>query len=450
MSPDHVSRGARPRLVDVARVWVGPSLASPPPAEASSQDFGIRHEDTAAFRARVAAECLDCLGMLRSYREPVAGETWLIPAASERRLLAQAQAVLVLGPAAMAQAQSLALDPDVPDPDRVFAALFVVGSTAGREYLEQGLPIFQAAVERDRAEAAAAVEALCICPSVELPHVMLPTLQHASPAVRAAAVRVLGYRGELTSDQWCRAIGDSDQRVVMSALGAALHETDRGRANQTLQPLYTSDQEMLVRAALRAGLSLGLPAALEAARQIATTAPAWADSLYLVALHGHSSDQPLIERSLALHFPAAARALGRAGWLALGPRLITSFAATPSAAVLAPEVMRALSCIVALPDPPPTDPNSLAHGWAQVSRELNPALRHRDGKPLTLIDLAAQLRTGSLNRPQRQELYFELQLLTQGQLPRFNAFDFVGQQFDALDRLDAWLAQQGASAPHLH
>jgi hypothetical protein len=426
--------------------------AGPPHAEHAAQaarhaagdvrDFGIRHEGTQAFRLRAATECIDTLGMLRSYREPLAGEAWRIPAASEHRLLAQARAVLVLGAPAVEHAQRLAIDPDVPDADRVFAALFVSGCTAGTTLLAPCIPLLRTALQRDRAEAAAAVEALCLCPSVELPNLLLPLARDPLPSVRAAAVRVLSYRGELPTADWCEALRDPDPRVGLAALGGALHGLERGQAEHALKPLYETSNEMMLRAALRAGMALGLGSAQQAARAVAASTPSRADALYLVALHGDPADRALIDRAITADLPAAARAAARAGWLDLGTRLLATYGA-------APDVVHAVSSIAALPADLPPDAQALARAWVDATRELDPSRRHRQGRALGMTELARQLRLGNEQRPQRQELYFELQVLARGQLPRFNAFDFVGNQLDALDRLDAALDRARAPASGL-
>ncbi|MET0210195.1 MAG: hypothetical protein ABW220_14220, partial [Burkholderiaceae bacterium] len=70
----------------------------------------VRGAGTLLFRQRVVEECLDTIAVLRSYREPQVEETWRTPSASERRLLAQANVILGMGPAALTQILRLALD----------------------------------------------------------------------------------------------------------------------------------------------------------------------------------------------------------------------------------------------------------------------------------------------------------------------------------------------------
>lgn len=446
MIQDRFPPAARPRLFNVQRDWVGPSFdariegkeAAATPAAPS--DFGISHENTDAFRLRAARECLDLLGTLRTHREPQAGETWQAPIAAERRLVAQLQAVLVLGPPALDQAERLALDHDVPDGDRVFAGLLALASTAGVDHVQRCVPLFEAAAQRDRTEAAAAVEALCLSPSPAVADVLEPLLKHVNVAVRAAAVRVLSYRGELGTEPWCQAVADPDPRVALPALGGALQHIDRDAAEVVLKPLYTHESETLARAALRSGMALALPSASQAARTLAALAPAWADALYLVALLGQPQDQRLLEDAMPQHLDVAARACARSGWLPLGSRLIATLAGQPADTHAATDVAVALSTLAACTMEPAAGPEAWARAWIDATRSLDDGLRHRHGRPLGLREMADELRTSLLSRPRRQELYFEMQVLAQGRLPRFNAFDFIGRQHDELDRLDAVLS----------
>ena len=428
------------------RDWVGASFDARAKRNQAAPDavvppaFGIVHENTDAFRRRAACECLDLLGTLRTHREPQAGEAWRVPTASERRLVAQLQAVLVLGPPALEQAQCLALDPDVPDGDHVFASLLALTSTTGTDYVQRCIPLFAAAVQRDRTEATAAVEALCLSPSQAVADALAPLLKHVNVAVRAAAVRVLSYRGELATSPWCEAVSDADPRVVLPALGGALQRVDRSMAEAVLKPLYIHDSEALARAALRAGMALALPSALQAARALAATTPAWADALYLVALLGQPQDQRMLEAAMSQHLSVAAHACARAGWLPLGSRLIAILAGQPADTRAATDVAFALSTLASCTLDPTSAPEAWARIWIDATRVLDLGLRHRHGRPLGLREMANELRTSLLSRPQRQELYFEMQVLAQGRLPRFNAFDFIGRQHDDLDRLDAFLA----------
>ncbi len=156
-----------PHCVDADAVFVGA------PAEVPAAGRGWRASwsdwpadgGTAAFRRRAVAECFDTLAVLRGYREPLAGETWLLPAASNSGSLAQAGTpYYTAGAPALDQVAGLALDADLPDPGRVFAGVFLLGCVAGPGWLPVLRRIFVGAVQRHPEEAAAAVEAACLAP----------------------------------------------------------------------------------------------------------------------------------------------------------------------------------------------------------------------------------------------------------------------------------------------
>ena len=152
---------------------------------------------TLAFRKRAVRECLDTVAVLRAYREPLPDEVWTVPLASERRMLAQVNAILALGQPALRQVVDLAIDADLPDPGRVFAALLTLGCVAGPAWQQPMLSVFVAAVQRNAAEGAAAVEALSLAPNVEVLQGLVTMMSDDRPPVRAAVVRVLSYRATL-------------------------------------------------------------------------------------------------------------------------------------------------------------------------------------------------------------------------------------------------------------
>jgi hypothetical protein len=436
-----VKHAARPTpwLVDVARAWVGPPRGAATALSGSQPSLGVNHEGTAAFRRRAVGECLDTIGMLRSYREPGEGEFWRLPAGAERRMLAQVDAVLALGPSALEQAEAMALDPDVPDADHVFAALFVLGCTVGMD-VARGLPIFTAALQRDAGEAAAAVEAWCLCPSQAISEVLGPLLRHPQAKLREAAVKVLGYRGELGTEAWCQAVADPEPSVAMAALAYQPGEPDHGRCERALLPLLATERETLLRSVLRAGLCLGLPRILQAARDLSARQPDRADALCLLAQCGLQEDLAGVERAFGTHLPAAMQACALAGWCPLGGRLLAVYKAHAGDARLGAQVRATLSTILGLPDDAPADLMGLGHAWGSRLNGLDTSRRYRHGLVWNAATLTAQLRESRLTRPQRQALYQELQMLTRGRVARFSAFDFIGVQHDALERIALGLA----------
>ena len=443
-----------PGCLDGAACDVGPPAATMQPVGAWQRVFvetTQRHLDTAAFRRRATAECLDTLATLRAFREPLPNETWETPYASECRALAQVNALVGLGPASLQQVAEQALDPDLPDPGRVYAALLTLGCVSETRWLTPLRELFVASVLRGPTEAAAAVEALALAAQPTIAAVLRPLLAHQQPGLRAAALRVLSFRRELAIDDWLRALTDADPQVVVTAAGAPLAGYDPRRCEHALAPLLDGDDEARVRAALHAGLGIRLRAAYVAAKQRAQQRPPWAESLVSVAAFGFPNDAGLVRAALeAGHVASACRAAGLLGDPTLVPDLIAcahragesgdpqAAAATVAAAAGALQAISGLDVAALSPS------EAWARRWAAHAAAFEPGQRYRLGRPLTIAELLNGLAQPDATRARRQCTYLELMAATEGAVPRFDVHDFVAVQRRALRAITAWLAAPGA------
>ncbi|MDP9045799.1 MAG: hypothetical protein M3O01_13440, partial [Pseudomonadota bacterium] len=305
-------------------------FALPPPEEAPGLDAtssgweGLRSgRGTATFRTRAVRECLDTVAVLRAYREPLPGEVWSLPWASERRLLSQVNVILAFGRESLGQVVDLAIDPDLPDPGRVFAALFVLGCVAGPAWLQPTVRIFVTAVERCPAERAAAVEALSLTQNGEVLEQVTELLTHERANVRAAAVRVLSFRSGLRQSQWTRAIEDDDAAVAQAAVCAPVIDRDLEGCRRALEHLLHHRSEGVVRSALRAGLTLRLEVAHFRAREMSRKSPEWADALHFLAMFGLASDEDTLRTALTgAQWLSGVRAVALSGRGGLIPDLV--------------------------------------------------------------------------------------------------------------------------------
>ena len=434
-----------PRCLDVERFHVGePGVAVPPGrgwraawSEASPQG------GTAVFRRRVVQECVDTVAVLRTYREPLEGETWTTPGESEQRLLAQVNAIIGLGPTALDQVAELALDDDLPDPHRVFASLFILACAAGEHWLPAMRRIFVTAVMRHPQEAGAAVEAMGLAPHAGIDSGMVLLLDDPHARLRAAAVRVLAYRGTLTETAWVQAMRDEDVGVLAAALNAPLRGYDDRLCEQALMRALDSESELLVRLALRAGASLRLPRTRACAASLAARDPAWADAVHAFALHADLADSRRL--SAMLQGPGrahAARAAGVLGSATLVPALLSMLDDPECLPQELAHAQRALWLIAGLPA---GDANTMRQAWAARAGAFRDNLRYRVGQPFHPAVLVQLLKGPEGSRAVRQDWYAELAGATAWRIPRFSPYDFVGVQQGVLRRLDAWV---GESSPH--
>jgi hypothetical protein len=398
---------------------------------------------TAAYRELVVQECFDTAAILHNYRAPLEGESWLIPAESERRLLAQVNAIIALGRDSLEQVIAQSLDPDVPDPGHVFAALLVLGCVEGREWLISVRDIFVAAAVRDQAELAAAVEALCLSPHQELSTILVPLLDHERSRVRAGAVRVLAYHNELTESAWNNAMHDSSLTVVEAATSVPLRSYDRRICERALLPLFKRHKSpQLVRLALRAGVSLRLSSAYDYILQIIQETPLLADAAYYLAMFGQLTDARYIRDVLVgLHPQDGMRGAGVLGSIELVPDLINHLDRNdlnPEAGKYAKQVLADITGLAFDTTKTAVEARRL---WTQHSSKFEPHIRYRNGHPWSLGGLIQSLRTGPGSREFRQSLYHEMLSATESRVPHFSPYDFVGVQMESLHHIEHWLAE---------
>jgi hypothetical protein len=429
-----------PACLDAAAAYVGPprnAIAGRAAPLTVREPFSDA-DDTASFRHRVVRECFDTAAVLRVYREPLADEHWRTPAHSEQRLLAQINAIVALGPDALAQVTGLALDPDLDDPGRVFAALLVLGMTDDPAMHAQALRIFRSAVMRSAPEARAAVEALGLCPHPALNDALLQSTSDAQARLREASVRVLAFKSALPEHAWHAALHDRDPGVVTAALGAPLDGYDPGECETALHTFFDATKaEAAVRLALRAGLSIGSEAAHEfAAWFVRRDQPGWADTAYCLAMFGRFPDAPAFARLLThADLRCATRAVARFGFVELVPELLSaSFGNADDA-----NVRNALSFITGIAFDEPPDARAAASLWERQASNFRPRERYRGGRVLSLSLMHERLRDCAGPREERETLYLEMRAATRSRVPRFRVHDFVGMQERSLVRIGAWL-----------
>ncbi len=433
-----------PFCLNVDTWYVGPARDVKAPVAGRQSDWkkALDSGGTPGYRKQAVSECLDTVAVMRGYREPLPGETWLIPAASERRLLAQVNAIIALGRPALDQVTDMALDSDVPDPGRVFAALLVIGCVEGGHWLALARELFVAASLRNPAEAAAAAEAMSLAPNPDLNAVLTALLDDERPRVRTGAIRALAFRGSLHESRWTDAMRDRDVTVLTAALTAPLGGYDRSGCGHALQPLFAvSAAEPAVRYALRAGLSLGLNAARDCAVQIARRDPSWADAIRVLAMFGHVGDAQYVrEALLSSELQGGIDAAATLGTVRLVPDLLEVLHRDDLSLEMGMAANQALSAITGLPFASMKNAAQAARLWMEHSSEFDLHIRYREGRPLNLEVLLQSLRTGPATRTARQNIFLEMQAATESRVPRFNSYDFIGVQTESLRRIERWLA----------
>jgi hypothetical protein len=407
---------------------------------------------TLALRDQATIECLDTVSVLRVYRKPLAGETWWTPLKSERRLLAQVDALIGLGARALDKVDALAFDPDVPDPNRLFAAAFALSCASGPRWRKVVMSLLLRVAGRTQAEGMAVTEALCLSPNRELIEELRPLTDHANHAVRAAAVRALGYHGVLAEEAWHRALADPEIAVVEAAVTAFLHTYDKEACKRALQPLMETGDEKLMRVVLKAGLTLRSSAAYHCAVKLSERAPAWADCLRCVAMFGRKSDVARIQSLLETQDSAVALdAAGHLGYVDLIPALYGFIERGEKGSPAVLQASQAIWMTTGLSCNTIEQLETTRKNWQQIFTPYERDARYRLGKPLSEMLLAELLNGPVFSRVARQDLYRELLASTLYDAPRFSPYDFIGEQRNSLGnigrRLECTAQSQNALGP---
>jgi hypothetical protein len=169
------------------------------------------------FRRSRMRECFEEVAMIGSQRAPLLGDPWRSALILERRMLWALDAIVAMGPAAVADLEPLVLDSPVKDAARVFGITMVLGCLNGRDALAAAERVFLAFEQGDPASAAQFGDALKLVTHPLLPLTVRTWLGDGDALHRALAIDVLGYRGIATVDELARAAVDAPE-VAAAAL----------------------------------------------------------------------------------------------------------------------------------------------------------------------------------------------------------------------------------------
>jgi hypothetical protein len=448
----------------------GASGADSEPPPGFARDRLSAWSDSEFMRQR-ARECFEEIVMVGIQRLPIEGDNWRGIEVLERRLLANLDALVALGPAALAWVEPLVMDFPVRDPSRVWATTVLFGSIAGRDALAVAERVFEASVLAAPESTPAFASALKLVQHPNLGTSMRRLLFSPAPAQRALAVEVLAHHGLITSDELLRASDDVPEVAARALPFFAL--SGHSAVRTALDRAMMQDDDALREAAWTAmlyaqhpGVRYGLRAELNGPRA--------AVAAHLLAISALEADVAELESAVRQGpTPALLDALGWAGAPSSVELLLAVLqegdAALQKAAVaalsritgyrpleevlVAPEELEILDS----PDPPgePPDP-SLAQlvsdprdlpedgspdvvervsadpaiwlkFWAERKPEFNPGSRYRRGVPHSALAVWNELDAGPCSFAERCALSRELILASGGYVP-FDPGDFVARQ----------------------
>ncbi len=437
--------------------------------------------------------CFEEVTMIGVQRAPLLGDPWRTARILERRMLACIDAIVSMGPPAIAMIEALVLDAPLKDPSRVFGIAMTLGCLSGRDTLAMAERAFAAFEFEDPQHAAQLAAALKLVPHPYLPLSLRTFLSDPDPARRALAIDVLAYRGMATPEELGRA-GNDEPPVAAAALpwlALKRHQGVRAAIDAAIDgptvPLRIAARvAMVLSADYRAVSSLREALDAEAEDEAASAA----SLLGIVA--GPDDAKLLLERAAERPTRPSVAAVGWAGSKAAMPVLMkllqhkdepvvlaaayaldrmTNAGLYEDAIVEAEEIMvpdvpepdlgekkppplaRVVSDPRDLPGPPSTDtlqrpstdPHRWAAWWKEKAESFGEKLRHRRGYPYTPYISWLELDRWPCTPGERRLLHWELVARTGGNL-HFDTHDFVAVQEESVA---AWetLARNASGSP---
>jgi hypothetical protein len=190
-----------------------PAEDEPPPGFAIELPPVLTPE---AFRKNRTRECFEEVAMIGPQRAPLLGDPWRSAFILERRLLWGLDAIVAMGPGAVAEIEPLVFDSPVKDPTRVFGITMILGCLAGRDALAAAERVFLAFEPGDPACAEQFAAALKLVTHPLLPLTLRTWLADSDPVHRAVAIDVLGYREMATVDELARAAVDAPEVAALA------------------------------------------------------------------------------------------------------------------------------------------------------------------------------------------------------------------------------------------
>jgi hypothetical protein len=256
---DLVNATGPPRLPaappDVPEVLALHARFPPPPrafearAEKAQLGVAIPEPDLLFMQARA---CFEDLAGLGNNRRPEPDVFWYRPR-TEARLLARVDAIVACGEWVLPRLLKLIEARPVPDPQLVWAALFVCGSLAGPDMRDQMMRLVATVPLKQPPMRMQVADALALVPHPGIDEALRPLLRARESFRREVAVVALGRRGALTIAEALDACNDRSRPVARAAV-RALGRTPGDVPPAVWRTLLTSEDEEIAEAAMSAAI----------------------------------------------------------------------------------------------------------------------------------------------------------------------------------------------------
>lgn len=325
------------RTAELAEESPPPPALPPPPedpdADAVEAMFGVAPPPAHVVWER-ARGFFEDLGMMSLMRRPGAFSVWSHYETLEQRMLARVDALLACGTWVLPRLIQLLEDRPIPDPELLWASIFVLGSIDGddtRDQIERQLRLLP---DDDESLFDAAADALRFVPHRGVEAILRRWLESPRPTQQRLAVRALGRRRATMVDTLRPYLMSGDDAIVAETL-AALELVPGELEPRELDVGLVSRDERLFRAAAETATARGFSiGAREASARLRRRAVSDSAAMLLALTGGEDALESLLDAAATSPSPAVFAALGWYGSVAAMPFLLGRLEAGETAALL--------------------------------------------------------------------------------------------------------------------
>ncbi|MEZ4338244.1 MAG: hypothetical protein R3B82_16610 [Sandaracinaceae bacterium] len=437
-----------------------PPEAPPPPppegldeAERSFYGEPIPEARLIFERARLHFEEIGMFSLLRHGTE---ADIWWQLEPVERRLMARVDSILSFGVELIPRLIQLLEDRPVPDPELLWASVFLLGCIRGDDTRDQILRLVRLAPLDEDEYFEAVADVLDLVPHRGVEGIARRWLEAANPHRVALALRVLGFRRATTVETVLPFLGHDHPRVVEEA-ARALERASGLVREEDLRPALRHEDPMVFAAAVETAIVRGFRGAVIEAEYRLQRGANLPHAALMLALTSNDLALDLIFNLAATHpSPLVLETLGWLGKATIVPFLLGRLEAGEVAAVKPLQRLTGASLTKEIPIrlyaeedvpflrerflPPPhepllvEDPAVWAAHWQRYGDAAREDRRYRFGHEWTTRDNYWEMAEGYAARRERRLAYLELCARAGGNLP-FDPHTWVVRQ---RPQLQAW------------
>lgn len=450
-----------------------PEKSDPPPvdedniATAEAELIGVAVPEVALVfeRARVHFEEI---GMFSLLRRGDAGDIWYQLEPVERRMLARVDSILSFGTDVVPRLIQLLDDRPLPDPDLLWAAIFLLGCIHGDDTRDQIVRLVAIAALQEPDQFEAVADALSHAPHTGITSEALGWLESSDPHRVALAAAVLGRKRATTVERLLPLLRHDHSRVLEETVRALERVTGELREDDIREALRHGDPAVF-RAAVETSIVRGFRGAvIEAEYRLRKVADFPFAALAVAIASDDKALEMLFSAAASSPSPMVYEALGWLGQTSIVPFLIGRLRDGETAAV--PPLQRLLGATLTEehtyrtyePERRPfvretflappfelvlsEDPDLWEHHWQTYGAEARDDRRYRFGHEWSTRDNYWELAEAYAAGRDRRLAYLEL-CARCGMRLGLDVDGWVSTQRPQIDAIRAFLGPEHSRAP---